>query len=171
MAEEVDKFTRLYLGKSKLIKNYLIKIGAGAEDAEDITQDTFTKAVEYMANLADINMSAWLFKVALNKYYDLCRKEKKYPRVMVDDETFVQLFIQEEDGMSALLIQEKRGEVQRVFDRISDVNKNLLLLKYDFNLSYEKIADMLEINPNNMKTYMQRARADFKKKWKENENE
>lgn len=171
MKEKKDLINEIYDQKSKIIIGYLIKKGCGAEDAEDIVQETFIKAIEFTIVLTEENISPWLFKVALNKYYDLCRREKKYPRIIVDEEVFVDLFVQEEDGENSLLQKDHRGNIQKVLEGLPETAKNLLLLKYDMGLSYEKIQELLDINPKNMKTYLYRARNEFKKKWEEETNE
>lgn len=58
------------------IPSYLIKLGCNQEDAEDITQDTFYKALKYIDGIGASKISSWLFRVAINKYYDLCRTKK-----------------------------------------------------------------------------------------------
>lgn len=171
MSKEKEIIIRLYSQKAQLIKHYLIRMGCSHHDAEDIVQDTFIKAMDTLVHLTNENLSAWLFKVALHKYYDLCRKQKKHPQMVIDEVTFITYFVQNEDGIETLLHKEMAGGIQKVFDQLSETNKNLLLLKYDLGLSYEKISDLLGINQKNMKTYLYRARKEFQKKWEENENE
>jgi len=42
-----------------------------------------------------------------------------------------------------------------------------LFFKYDMGLSYKEIAELLDINENTVKTYLFRAREQFKKLWRE----
>lgn len=167
MGEKRDLIIEVYEEKSKILKSYLIKKGCDAQDAEDIVQETFIKAIEFTIILTEENVSQWLFKVALNKYYDLCRKEKKVPRIVVDEEVFAELFVQEEDGEKTLLFKDHQEKIQKILGMLSETSKNLLLLKYDMGLSYEKIESILNINQKTIKTYLYRARNDFKKKWEE----
>lgn len=51
-------------------------MGAYPEDAEDITQDTVIKFWENIDRIEPRKVKAWLFKVAINNYYTLCRKRK-----------------------------------------------------------------------------------------------
>lgn len=59
------------------IQKYLIRLGASAADAEDIVQDTVYKALLYIDAIDEHKFSAWLYKVAINRYYDLCRRSKR----------------------------------------------------------------------------------------------
>ncbi|MEG1584540.1 MAG: RNA polymerase sigma factor [Anaerovorax sp.] len=169
MKEKREFINEIYDQKFQIIRGYLMKKGCGIQDAEDIVQETFIKAIEYTLVLTEENVSSWLFKVALNKYYDLCRREKKYPRLIVDEEIFADLFVQE-DGMKKLLQKDEGISIQKVLDSLSETSKNLLLLKYDMGLTYDKIGQILDINGNNLKTYFYRARNEFKKKWEEEMN-
>jgi RNA polymerase sigma-70 factor (ECF subfamily) len=58
----------LYKKQSKIIFGYLIKNGCSKEEAEEIMQDSFTKAIQYMDGVAKDKLSSWLFKVAVNQF-------------------------------------------------------------------------------------------------------
>jgi DNA-directed RNA polymerase specialized sigma24 family protein len=53
----------------------------------------------------------------------------------------------------------------------SSIFKQLLLLKYDLEWSYQQIADYLDMKPNGVKTYLARARAKFKELYWREEDE
>ena len=55
----------------KFVYSYLIKMGASKEDAEDIIQDTAYKFLQYIDSIQMDNIKSWLFRVAVNQYYDL----------------------------------------------------------------------------------------------------
>jgi len=76
----------IFKDKMNLIYRYLIKLGCNKENADDIVHDTFYKALRYIDGIQSDKLSAWLFKVAINKYYDLCRKNKRHIHVSIDEE-------------------------------------------------------------------------------------
>ena len=61
----------------KIVYSYLIKMGASKEDAEDIIQDTAYKFLQYIDSIQFNNTKAWLFRVAVNQYYDMSRKKSR----------------------------------------------------------------------------------------------
>jgi DNA-directed RNA polymerase specialized sigma24 family protein len=63
--------------KTEIIFKYLMKIGADSRDAEDILQEALYKFVLYMDSIDSEKAYSWIFRVSLNKYYDLCRERKK----------------------------------------------------------------------------------------------
>ena len=95
----------LYQKKFKIIFKHLINMGCSKENAEDIVQNTFYKAIENMVHLEVSNLSAWLFKVSINQFYDICRRQQRFPKVNIDDTAFIATFVQEETGEDFLLPQ------------------------------------------------------------------
>ena len=63
--------------KTAIIFKYLIKNGANPRDAEDIIQEALYKFILYIDSVDPNKAYSWLFRVAINQYYDLCRKRKK----------------------------------------------------------------------------------------------
>lgn len=160
---KISDIERYYIEKSNIIYKYLLKIGCSKEDAKDIVQDTFSKAIENLIYLNEKNISAWLFKVSLNKYYDLCRNEKRHPVMVIDENLIINLV--EEDSETFLTQKENKQEVEALLEELSPIHKNLIVMKYDLGLSYFQIASMLDMKEETVKTYLYRARNDFKKRW------
>lgn len=160
----MERLKRLYEEKATLIYHYLMKRGASKEDAEEIVQNTFLKAIEYEVHLQS-NSSAWLFKVALNQFYDVCRKRKRHPSMTLDEQVLkVEL---KAAGVEELIcIQETGVALREQIGEMSETYQNLLLLKYEMNLSYEAIGKLLGMKPETVKTYLYRARNEFKEKWR-----
>jgi len=69
--------TKLYtVYRSELLK-YCCMICADVTDAEDLLQETFMKALSNLEQLEELDEKqrrAWLYKVARNLFYDLCRR-------------------------------------------------------------------------------------------------
>lgn len=162
-----NELEKLFAHKMAIIYKYLVKIGCSHADAEDIVQNTFLQAFIYLETIEANNMSAWLFKVALNHYYDLCRKNKKHPLVSLEIESIINN-IPAEDFLpeNYILDSEKRKQVERVLDDLNPIYKNLLVLKYSVGLSYREIAEIVEVNELTVKTYLYRAKQKFRDMWR-----
>lgn len=169
MSNELIK--NMFQEKMNLIYKYLIKLGCSPENAEDIVQDTFYKALKYIDGIQADKLSSWLFKVATNKYYDLCRKNNRHAHLSIDEDIFKESLRDSKLVEDFILDIEKKEEILKVLNAISDINKNLLFFKYQMDLSYREIAELLEISENTVKTYLFRAREQFKKIWRENYEE
>ena len=64
------------LAHAEVVFKYLLKIGATKEDAEDVVQEAIMKTIECLQQIKANKLRAWLFKVALHRYYTLYNKQK-----------------------------------------------------------------------------------------------
>ncbi|MNL45458.1 RNA polymerase sigma factor SigX [compost metagenome] len=62
-----------------------------------------------------------------------------------------------------LTSQEERQEVQEVLQELSPVHKQVLELRYKQDMSYKEIGESMDLKPNNVKTYLSRAKKQFAK--------
>lgn len=145
--------------KMQTIKRYLIKIGAHPMDAEDIVQEALYKFLLYIEAVEPEKASSWLFRVSLNKYYDLCRKQKRKVTVELNQLDLVDHHPLPEDQLTQ---NEMRLEINSTLNKLKPIYKHLIVLKYELELSYEEIGQLLDIKLGTLKTYLFRAREQFK---------
>ena len=67
---------RLYEAYGRELFLYLYSLCKSRETAEDLMQETFVKALLSLPD-GHANVRAWLYMVARNLYYDMCRKRKR----------------------------------------------------------------------------------------------
>ncbi|HHT01521.1 MAG TPA: sigma-70 family RNA polymerase sigma factor [Firmicutes bacterium] len=65
-----------------------------------------------------------------------------------------------------VLGNEQREQISRVLDGLNPIFKNLLVLRYAVGLSYQEIAEALDINEQTVKTYLYRAKQKFRAIWR-----
>ncbi|MFL0246169.1 RNA polymerase sigma factor [Candidatus Clostridium stratigraminis] len=158
----------LYKKQSKIIMGYLIKNGCSREEAEDIVQNSFIKAIKYMDGVSREKLPSWLFKVSLNEFRNLMKKQKRLYQISIDEEGFANQLTVEEDFTEDLLITERNNEVKDRLNKLKDGYKDLLILKYAMELSYKEIALLLGLKESVVKTYLYRARKEFERMWLNN---
>lgn len=159
----------LYKKQSKIILGYLIKNGCSKEEAEDIVQDSFVKAIQYMDGISKEKISSWLFKVALNEFRNRMKKQKKLSQLSIDEEQFSSMLLQDGDFTEGLILIEQNKEVKNCLNKLKNGTKDLLILKYSMELSYKEISLLLGMQETVVKTYLYRARKEFEKEWLNNE--
>lgn len=93
----------LYRNQSKIIFGYLIKNGCTKQESEDIVQDSFVKAIQYMDGVSKEKLSSWLFKVALNEFRNRMKKQKKLYPLSIDESEFLNNLLKEEDFTQDIL--------------------------------------------------------------------
>jgi RNA polymerase sigma-70 factor (ECF subfamily) len=162
-----DQFEQLLIENGTFIFRYLVKSGASKSDAEDIVQDTFYKVLLSYQSIHPNKLKSWIFQVAINGYYDFCRKRKRQAHIPLESLNLVTEELIEE----RLIRTEKQSQVRKQLYQLTPTYRTVLLLKYVTQLSYKEIANMLDETEEKIKTWLYRARKELKKKLEEQPNE
>ena len=74
----VDDFEEIYNLYMKDVYKYILALSRNPDIAEEITQETFFKALKSIKNFkGECKISVWLCQIAKNTYYSYCAKEKR----------------------------------------------------------------------------------------------
>ena len=159
-----EEWERYLLNEAAVVFKYLIKIGVRKEDAEDIVQEAIMVTIENMSHIEVTKLKAWLFKVALNRYYNLYNKKKK--TVWLTDEELhqIQVAINLDDF---LISKEMQLNLRTLIQKLPSNFQQLLIMKYFMEFTYKEIALILGKSEDSVRTYLQRARKALRLKWEE----
>lgn len=157
----------IYKKQAKMIYFYLKKNGCSHEDAEDIVQESYTKFIAYSSGVPSDKAFSHIFTISMNEFKKMLRKRGKEQSISIDDDHFWNNFANDLDTELSVLTIEMNHEIALVLDRIQEIFKQLLLLKYELELSYKEIALLLGMKEETVRTYLFRARKEFQKKWRE----
>ena len=156
----------LYKKQAKMIYFYLKKNGCSHQDAEDIVQESYMKYISYSSGVPSDKALSYIFTISMNEFKKILKKKGKEQIISVDDHRFWNNFANDQDTESSVLNIEMNHEIALTLERIQEVYKQLLLLKYELDLSYKEIALMLGMKEETVRTYLFRARKEFQKKWR-----
>ncbi len=134
--------------------------------AQDVTQETFLKAFQKMDTLQNGNkLGAWLATIATRTAIDFLRKIKRRNDILIED-----VYKDEEHFDEEMTSIEDKVEYQFV-EKIIQKNirileppgyREVLILKYEYELQDKEIADALGISVNAAKSRLHRARKKLK---------
>src|SRR5689334_15495891 len=134
-------------------------------DVEDIAQQVFAKVYLSLKSF-DFRSSliTWIYKITVNECFDYLRKKKVrklvYESDMSDDEARrvenSEPAIERTARADSTLA--RRDYIVKLMDRVSDEEKQLLMLKEVEGYSVEELASMLKMNENTIKVKLFRAR-------------
>ena len=153
----------------KFVYAYLLKMGASKEDAEDIIQDTAYKFLQYIDSVQIDHIQSWLFRVAINQYYDLSRKKSRRRDILLKFN--VQEIFEEETPEKVLMQSELERGIQEILTNLNPKYRQLLLLKYSTGLKIKDIAELYSMKEGSIKTILHRARKEFIEQYRRYENE
>ncbi|MEK7535460.1 MAG: sigma-70 family RNA polymerase sigma factor, partial [Patescibacteria group bacterium] len=146
-ARQGDKvaFGELYLEYFAPIYRFIyFKIGH-KETAEDITQAVFTKALSAISTFADtgVPVASWLYTIARNACIDHYKKKRDV--TLSDDDNFWQDLESDMPGPEQDRKVRERSEIlQKVMRELSEEQRELVLLRFIEEQSYEEIAKILQ---------------------------
>ncbi|HNV68107.1 MAG TPA: RNA polymerase sigma factor [Candidatus Ozemobacteraceae bacterium] len=157
--QQAERFRSEVQAWQGLVYSVAFGILLNAQDALDITQETFIKAFEEPAFLDEgFNRKSWLVRVArnlaLNTRRSLMRKLRSLMQV-------AGLFPQAtEDSVEEQIVRaEDRQELKAVLEKLGPEERELVTLRYAAELSYEEIAAELNIKLGTVMSRLARVKA------------
>lgn len=131
---------------------FILKNLRNTEDARDVVQSAFEKIWASRATVDPLRSKSFLFTVAYHQMIDHLRKEKK----MASEETATEVAVYNHQAGNMKRMLEK------ALDRLTDVQRSLVLLKDYEGYSYEEIGEITGLNASQVKVYLHRARIQLK---------
>jgi RNA polymerase sigma factor (sigma-70 family) len=144
----------------------LLKMVNNKDDAEDLTVEAFGKAFkrlsQYTPNFA---FSTWLFRIATNNCIDFIRRKRKntfsIDQPMEDDEGGEMVMDLKSDTLDPeqhIMKKQKIMMLRELVDKMKPRYRTLIEMRYFQELSYEEIAEQLELPLGTVKAQLFRAR-------------
>ena len=162
---DVNAFEDLVTEYEKNVYSLTLRMTGNAEDAADMTQETFIKAYNSLSAFrGDSKFSVWLYRIATNVCLDFLRSRSRKPTVSLsmedDDGEEVELDIADDSQSPERLLERglTRDAVRRGLKALSAEYRQILLLREIQGLSYEEIADVLTLEVGTVKSRIFRAR-------------
>lgn len=144
----------------------MLKMVNNSDDADDLTIEAFGKAFnrlhQYTPKYA---FSTWLFKIATNNCIDFIRKKKmitlSIDQPMEDDEGGEMSFDLKSsvlDPEEKFVKKQKIRIMREIVDQLKPRYRELVVLRYFREFSYEEIADEMDLPLGTVKAQLFRAR-------------
>ncbi len=130
------------------------------EEARDVVQDTMVTIWGKMKRIkSSDSYKTWLYRITINKCYDLLRKNKHRIEYRYDDETWgiIANHISEEK-ISELEISDNARIINLLTNMLSPRQKSVFILAELEQLSYEEIANITGMNKSSVKSNLYYAR-------------
>ena len=171
---EPAAFGVLYDAYYERILSYLFKRTLDMSAAEDITADTFTKAMRKLSKCGkDTPFAAWLYRIATNELRMHWRFQWRHSRVEDArrwEMAYGHVTFRESDGTSAEELQARLTRMEAVraaVERLPERYRAPLVLRYYEGLSYEEIGAVLERPAATVKVHVHRGLMRLKKTFSE----
>ena len=151
-----ELFARHYAAAGRFI--HQISAGLTHEDVEEVCQETFLTVIKNIfAFQGQSQFQTWLFRIAANKAHDYLERQRAAKRG--GGQVPISLQAEDADGLTldppghtpppdlALINAENASLVGEALEQLNRPCREVIELRYFADLSYDEIADTLQMNP------------------------
>lgn len=157
-----DKVKKEIIASINSLLRYAIVVTGNEEDAKDLVQETCYKALENIHLLNEnSNVRAWLFTIMRNIWINQKKRNKISP--IQFDEAIENVSDEWNINAEELLISnEMRQALLKALNSLPEVYKEILVLRYFEDLSYNEISEILGCPLGTVMSRLNRAREKLK---------
>jgi len=162
---DTNAYEYLVKAYEKNVYNLALRMVGNSEDAYDMSQEAFIKAYNSLHSFrGDSKFSVWLYRIVSNVCLDYLRSRNRKATVSLsvenDDGEDVELDIADEGSSPQALLDRSltRDAVRRGLQSLPPDHREILLLREIQGLSYDEIAETLDLEVGTVKSRIFRAR-------------
>jgi RNA polymerase sigma-70 factor, ECF subfamily len=162
--EEVN-FDDIFETYNDRIYNCVYRLMGNAEDAYDLTQETFLRAYSALPKVqGELKVGPWLYRIATNLCMDQLRRRKLIRWEPIENllSVFHAKGVAKDSPEGETLRQESREMVHRVLEKLPPKYRTCLVLREYQDMSCEEIAEVLGTTRSAVKSLLFRAREEFR---------
>ena len=149
---QLDQYEQYLFALTKDLIQYLQSIGASLQDAEDIAQESLVKILEIEQVLSADAIRPWLFRVGINRYFNLYNQTKRRNRIL-------------RQYLPVIEGTEWQEADDRLYDALLQLpltTATLLYMKYSEGRSIKEISFLFNKSEDSIKTSLYRGRKQLK---------
>lgn len=154
-----DCFGELIQRWQQRIYSFICRYVGNAVEAQDLTQDTFTKAYKNLSGLSDPSrFSSWLYKIALNECRMRFRKQRKVQMVSWEDsQSYLsreKLQVDDATPEKQLATKERVLLLREAFGQLPEEQRVVIVMKEYQGLKFHEISEVLDVPLSTVKSRM-----------------
>lgn len=143
---------------------YLWHLVGSKEEAEDILQDVLMKVYKSMDRFDNRkHFSSWIYRIAHNEAINHLKHRNRARSISWEDIVNVKDRLEtsdhEDSPQERWVRSERRIEVRQALQKLPQRYREVLLLRYYFEKSYEEIAEIIDKPRNTVGTLISRAKS------------
>lgn len=160
----MDNFSEIIERYSEAVFNHCLKMIKNTEEAEELTQDIFMKIYNGLPNFrGDSSIKTWIYRITVNTCLTkLNSKDYKFYRknnVEISNDIIDSTHQPEKN----FLVDESRQKLELSLNKLTNDDRQVLLLYYFDMLSYKEISEVLETSIGTVCTKIYRSRQKLKR--------
>lgn len=156
-----DEFVRQNLRRVFLV---IYRIVGNVADAQDLTQETFIKALQRQEQLRDLEKAAqWLSRIASNTAIDFLRRNSRVAFTEIDEAVDPIITSEDESPEARVLRSERQNLLEEGLSRLTARERAALVLRDIEDLPAEEVARHLNCGKATVRSHIANARVKFRR--------
>lgn len=166
---DTNAFSTIIKNTEGLVAQIVFKMIPNAEDRKDLAQDVYLKSFQNLLSFKfQSKLSTWIAQITYNICLNYLEKKKlifpdnNFSDKQTDDDALERLSIRSEslnNETEKLIFQKEIYEIlTSEIDKLSPIQKTLITLYHNEELSYTEIAQITQLPEGTVKNYLFRAR-------------
>jgi len=174
-AGDIRAMEHLIIKYQGRIYNTILKICANKDDAAELTQDTFVKAIEKIGEFqGKSTFYTWIFRIAVNHTLNYCKRKFKlgfdsldapYGGESEQGRKLLKEFLADTTSPDPVVLAQNKEIYKFVFRAMMKLNNDqraVVVLCDIEGMNYAQIADVLEVELGTVKSRLARGRRNLK---------
>ena len=169
---DTTAFEQLIERHQTLVAGTVARMLGSNSDVEDIAQQVFIRVWKSAGRyVARAKFTTWLLKITRNLVFNEMRRAKRHPHLPVQIDPEAEEMPLKDEAMATpdatLLQAELQAEIEKAIMLLPDTQRMALVLRRYEELSYEEIADVLDLSVPAVKSLLFRARTELRERLKD----
>jgi RNA polymerase sigma-70 factor, ECF subfamily len=165
-------FEQLIERHQSLVAGTVARMLGGNSDVEDIAQQVFIRVWRSAGRyVARAKFTTWLLKITRNLVFNEMRRAKRHPHLPAQIEPQADEMPLKDEAAATpdatLLQAELQAEIEKAIMLLPDTQRMALVLRRYEELSYEDIAEVLDLSVPAVKSLLFRARTELRERLKD----
>lgn len=164
LAGDIEAFSVIIKKYQEKTFNYVYSQVKDYDEALDITQEIFIMTIEALRSFRrESKFSTWFYSIMVNYCKNYRKKNRRYNLVPIngskgDEEYNLQLTDERENPEKEVVMNDSLRIVREEINRLPDDYRDILMLRDIEGLSYNEVAEILDISLSNVKVRIHRGR-------------
>lgn len=158
---DADAFEQLVVAYRDQVFRLALRMCGSEADADEVAQEAFLSAWKALPNFrGESQFSTWLYQLTTHAAIDLMRREKR--QIAAADITEVNAADPAPSPQQQAEQSEQREIVRDAILQLAPEQREVVVLRFMEELSYEEIGAVLKLPPGTVKSRLNRAKAQLK---------
>jgi RNA polymerase sigma-70 factor, ECF subfamily len=164
---DTHAFEELIQRHQSLVAGTVARMLASNSDVEDIAQQVFIRVWKSAGRYTPrAKFTTWLLKITRNLVFNELRRTKRRPHVPIQTEPDAEEIVLKDETNSrpdaSLLENELQEAIEKAITELPESQRMALILRRYEDLSYEQIAEILDLSVPAIKSILFRARTELR---------